>query len=416
MASMRDWLIVPQPKLGGIGLLVLLMSGSLVAPLSIDMYTPAVPSMTSYFSTSADIVNLTLVGFYFFMAVGLLIFGPLSDKYGRKPVLVGGMLCYCIASVLCALSMSIWMLVGARLVQAIGAGAMSAVCTAIVKDAYRPDRREQLLSIVQALCVVGPALAPIIGAGVLKVSDWRGTFFVLMAISLVELVLALLYHETLPRESRSTRGIAPTIGRVFVVGRDGGFMLFLLVTSACEIGYMAYVSAGSYIYIDFFGFSSFGFSLFFAAASLIAAVGPIAWVKISKFCSVRRFTTIALVASTAVGVCLIAFGQLNAFVFCFFILVFTFFDTAVRPYSLNILLSQRDGDTGAISSLFNFMRVFIGSLGMVLVMLPLSNYIVTLGVLITASMGLAVVGWACLMHSKLVLRGVKNTYDPEKML
>ena len=86
VGKMNDWLEVPQPRLGAAGLLVLLVLGSLTAPLSLDMYTPSIPNMASYFNTTDDIVNLTLVGYYLFMAVGLLIFGPLSDKFGRKPV------------------------------------------------------------------------------------------------------------------------------------------------------------------------------------------------------------------------------------------------------------------------------------------------------------------------------------------
>ena len=88
MSKMDSWLINPQRRIGVAGLLALLVMGSLVAPLSLDMYTPAVPRMAEYFSTTNDMVNLTLVGYYLFFAIGLLAFGPLSDKYGRKSVLV----------------------------------------------------------------------------------------------------------------------------------------------------------------------------------------------------------------------------------------------------------------------------------------------------------------------------------------
>ena len=174
--ALHSWLARPQRRLGPFGLVVLLVVGALVTPLSLDMYTPAVPHMTEFFGTSEAMVNLTLVGYFLFFAVGLLIFGPVSDRYGRKPVLVAGILAYALASAACALSTSIGMLIAMRVLQALGAGAVSAVSTAVVKDAVVPERHEALLSLVQVMFVVGPVLAPVVGALVLQVADWRMTF------------------------------------------------------------------------------------------------------------------------------------------------------------------------------------------------------------------------------------------------
>ena len=138
--NMNRWLVQPQKYLGPFGLVALLVVTSLVTPLSLDMYTPAVPHMTEYFETDAGTVNLTLAGYYLFFAIGLLVFGPTSDRYGRKPVLLAGMLAYTAASALCAMAPDIWMLIGMRVVQALGAGAVSAVSTAIVKDAIIPEK------------------------------------------------------------------------------------------------------------------------------------------------------------------------------------------------------------------------------------------------------------------------------------
>lgn len=402
VGKMNDWLEIPQPRLGAVGLLVLLVLGSLTAPLSLDMYTPSIPNMSNYFNTTDDVVNLTLVGYYLFMAVGLLIFGPLSDKFGRKPVLLVGLACYCLSSLACAASVSIWMLTGARVVEALSSGAMSAVCTAVVKDAIKPAYRERMLAIIQIIFVIGPVAAPIIGAGILVVANWRGVFIVLAAVSALELLMALAFKETLPAQNRATTSLPATLARLGHVAKNRAFLFFLLITSAWEIGYMAYVSVGSYIYIDFFGFS-----LFFATVALTNALGPAAWLKISKNVTHRFFTSLAIVCTIVVGILILLAGRSNAFVFCGLFLVFAFFESAVRPYAVNILLAQQDSDIGSASALINCMRVFLGAVGMFLVLLPVfGTYVEATGWMIVAPMTIALAGWVALLRSRHVVRGL----------
>ncbi|MFR4804950.1 MAG: MFS transporter, partial [Eggerthellaceae bacterium] len=119
------------------------------------------------------------VGYYVFFALGMLFFGPLSDKYGRKPVLLAGVGLYTVGSAACAIASSIELLIAFRVIQALGAGSISAVGTAVVKDSFQTYYREKILSVIQVLFVVGPATAPVIGAGVLAVADWRATFLIL---------------------------------------------------------------------------------------------------------------------------------------------------------------------------------------------------------------------------------------------
>ena len=406
--ALHSWLARPQRRLGPFGLVVLLVVGALVTPLSLDMYTPAVPHMTEFFGTSEAMVNLTLVGYFLFFAVGLLIFGPVSDRYGRKPVLVAGILAYALASAACALSTSIGMLIAMRVLQALGAGAVSAVSTAVVKDAVVPERREALLSLVQVMFVVGPVLAPVVGALVLQVADWRMTFWVLAGIGAVCSALALLFDETLPVDERYDGSVTGSLKQLGVVARNKGFSAFLGIVGLYNLPFMAYIAVGSYVYITFFGLSELEYSLYFAVAALLTVFGPFAWLAASRFVSARRFTGILLGVGLASGLVMLAVGELSPTLFCLTFLAFALAEAAVRPYSTNILLSQQEGDTGATSSLINFAHTAIGCVGMLVAVLPWPNFVTGIGIIIVASMGVGILGWIALQRSRVPLTGIKD--------
>ncbi|MEF9877159.1 MAG: MFS transporter [Gordonibacter sp.] len=406
--NMKQWLVQPQRKLGPLGLVVLLVVSSLVTPLSLDMYTPAVPHMAELFSTSTGMVNLTLVGYFLFFAVGLLLFGPVSDRYGRRPVLLAGVLVYTVGSAFCALSLDIWMFIFFRVVQALGAGAVSAVATAIVKDAFVPQRRAAILSLVQIMFVIGPVLAPFLGALIMQVVNWRMTFVALGAVGVGCCTLAVMFEETLPAEKRFEGSVFSSLGRLGVVARNKGFASFLGIVGLFNLPFMAYIAVGSYIYISFFGLSEIEYSLFFAAAALLTAAGPVIWLKVSKHISARRFTSILLAVALGSGAAMLLVGELTPVLFCLTFLVFAMTEACVRPYSTDILLSQQESDAGAASSLINFAHTAIGCVGMALAVLPWPNYVVGVGSLVVVTMAFAGICWIALLKSRILLPGIKD--------
>ncbi len=402
------WLSRPQPRLRLGGLVLLLLVASLITPLSLDMYTPAIPRMAGYFGTDEATVNLTLWGYYLLFAGGMLVLGPLSDKFGRRPILLAGFVLYVAGGVLCAVAPSIHALIGARLVQAVGAGAVSAVCVAVVKDSFRADRREKILSIMQVLFVVGPAAAPSIGTAVLQVADWRATFWVLAAVGAVCLALTLLFRETLDAADRTDGGLGATLGQLGGVAKDRGFTAFLIVTSLFEVAFMGYIAVGSYIYIDFFGVGEAGYSLFFGIAALLTAAGPFIWLAFSHVTTAKRFTTILIVLAIALGVAIIAVGGSSPVAFCALFSAFAVAEAAGRPYMMNILLEQAKRNAGTASALMNCVRTGVGCIGMVLAALPWGNYVFGVGVLMAVGMAAALAGWIALLRSCAPLAGIKE--------
>lgn len=392
------WLIAPQHKLGTGGLLALIVITDVLVPFSIDMYTPALPALPSYFNTTAAVVNLTIIGFFFFMTIGMLVFGPVSDRFGRKPVLLGGMVCYVAGSVLCVFSRTIGTLIAARIIQAIGAGAVSAVCMALVKDCFVADRREQVLAIIQVLTVIGPVIAPLFGGVILSFFSWHYVFAALALFGTLCLILSLLFEETLPEDERVEGGVISTMAGLVHVGKNPAFMVLLLVPALFNTAFMGYVAVASYIYEDFFGTTPQVYTYFFAATAAIGTLGPIIWVKVSKRTTPRMFTHIVIIACIAVGIVMLLFAEQSVFTFFLCMALFATASAASRPYITNILLAQQENDTGAASALINFVISICGVIGMALAVLPWSTYVAGLSIVLTASSVLAGALWIALLR------------------
>ncbi len=191
----------------------LLAALSAFPAFSTDLYLPALPKMTAYFGVPAYQTNLTLTLFFVFYAVALLFWGPFSDRFGRKPVLLVGMACYALAGALCAVSQNVFQLMAFRALQAIGAAAAGTVATAVVKDSYEGRKRETTLALVQSMTVLAPLLAPILGGLILRFTSWRGAF-VAQGIwgSVDPRRLAALHRDPDAATDRQSLGLAEAVG------------------------------------------------------------------------------------------------------------------------------------------------------------------------------------------------------------
>ena len=190
-----------EKYLGDKGLVALITFLSAFVPLSTDLYLPALPGMALYFGVSADLANLTLILFFVFFGAGTLFWGPLSDRYGRRPVLLAALSIYTAASLGCALSGDIHQLIAFRIFQAVGASGAFAVATAMVKDVYESKRREPILAMVQSMVLISPVAAPVLGAILLRFVSWRGAFWALALIGLLALLGGLALVETIGEPS-----------------------------------------------------------------------------------------------------------------------------------------------------------------------------------------------------------------------
>jgi DHA1 family bicyclomycin/chloramphenicol resistance-like MFS transporter len=399
-------LIIEQKDLKTTGVIFLITVLNMTAPLSTDMYMPSIPTMMAQFGASTSVLNLTLVGFFFFFAVGMLLFGPLSDKYGRKPVLIAGLSIYIFFSALCALSTSVWQLIGFRVIQGLGAGCMVSVSTALVKDLFEEKTRATVLAIIQSMTIIAPMMAPIIGAFIARYTTWRVTFWVLGAISAICLILTLRLHETLLPQARYHGKTFSSLGRLFTVAKNRSFSFFLLIVAMIPTAFMAYIAVSSYIYINYFELSETAYSLYFAVNSAVLVLGPLLYIRINHRVATRKIIPAILILAAVSGVAVLLFGRSAplAFLLCFAPL--SFCSSSIRPLATNVLLNQQDSDTGSASSLINFGNTAMGSLGMIIGTLPWSNFISGLGTIILTCALLGLAGWILFTKSGLQLKGV----------
>lgn len=389
--------------------IVLIACMNMIVPLSLDMYLPAVPHMTAAFGTTESMVNLTLVGFFFFMAIGTLVFGPLSDKYGRKKLLLAGTLVYAVFSAGCALAASIWMLIAARVLQALGAGCMVAISTAMIKDCFDRRTRDSILAVVQAMAVIAPMVAPIVGAFIVTHAGWRATFVVLAVLGALCTLAVAVLKETLPEADRYQGTMAGSLGLLINVGRNPSFSVFLCSAAMLAAPYMGYVAVCSYVYIDFFGLSETQYSYYFAVNSAAAILGPILYVKAVRRWTPRFMMNGCLVVAAVCGLLLLVFGTALPLTFLLCFLPFTIIESMLRPMSTALLLNQQEHDTGSASALINFVNTVLGSMGMVLAPILSSNYVHGLGLLLVIFAVVAAVLWfAVLRHGRRTGHGLQG--------
>ena len=391
---------IQQKYLRKAGLLALITVTGMAPPLSTDMYLPSLPKMADYFGAATVVVNMTMVAFFISMAVGMLVLGPLSDRYGRKKTLIASLLLYMLASVMCAVTANIYFLIFMRIVQGIGAGGMVSLSIAIIKDCFEGPTRATALAVVQSMSVIAPIAAPVIGALIIQVSTWRTVFFVLAAIAAACLAATFLFEESIREDERNEGGIIDSIKRLGVVGRNVNFTSFLLSVSFFSAPFMAYLAVASYVYEDFFGLKPTTFSIFFAINALSSVFGPLIYMRINSRVPAKATMWVLFIIGFAAGISMLLFGHVSPVIFLATMIPFSMANSYVRPFSTNILLDQIQGDTGSASALLNFTHTLLGSIGMFIGSLPWSSYVSGIGITIVGFLLLALAVWVYVLKSR----------------
>ncbi|WP_024614085.1 multidrug effflux MFS transporter [Clostridium sp. Ade.TY] len=394
---------IHQKFLGDKGFVLFIGFLSAFVPMSTDLYLPALPNMVNTFNTDISTLNLTITFFFIFYAIGMLFWGPLSDKYGRRKILLIGMTFYCIGSLLCANSGSVETLIISRIIQATGSGAAVSVSTAMMKDVYTGKKLVAMLAVVQSIAMTTPVIAPVIGSFILRYTSWHGIFWTLTAVSILAIIGGLLLEETLL--NYSTQKITQVFGNLKTVSKNPGFSLLVFIFSITTLPMMAYITMSSYIYIDGFKVPDQIYSYFYACTAVFLIIGPMLYVKLSKKFNSNKIITIDFIVLILSGILLITVGDKSPYIFALSLIPAMLCGNMLRPPSTNLMLAQQNDNIGSASSLISFFNTIMGSVGMFLITLKFGNKIATIGFMYLIVAIISLILWI-LLHKKTFIKQI----------
>jgi DHA1 family bicyclomycin/chloramphenicol resistance-like MFS transporter len=250
-----------------------------VGALSIDMFLPSLPTIAATFVTGAATAQLTVTLFLAGLAVSQLVWGPLSDRLGRRPVLLAGLTIYTLAGAACAFVPGIGTLIVARVVQALGAGSGPVIARAVVRDLYEPVRAARILAAMGTAQALAPILAPIIGGWVHALAGWQSVFVVQGAFGAAFLLTATC---VVPETNISAGALTgtPTAGRLGLLLGHPRYLAYVAVTALMFGGQFAFISGSSFALIDVLGISPTTYGVCFAAVATGLMAGNFVSVKI----------------------------------------------------------------------------------------------------------------------------------------
>ena len=234
----------------------MLVGLSMTAPLAIDMFLPSMPNMAEEFEASTSTIQLAVTLFLLAFAASQLVYGPLSDRFGRRPALIAGLVLFILGGVLSLFAWSAETLIVGRVIQGFGGGAGPAIGRAMVLDVFGRDRAARVLAYMTIATPLAPTIAPIIGGVLQDLFDWRAVFVTLIGIGLFLLVAyRLVLPETNVRRDRSALGAAQMSRNYRELFSSRTFLAYALTMGLMFSGQLVFISGSSFVLIDELGLS-----------------------------------------------------------------------------------------------------------------------------------------------------------------
>lgn len=254
-------------------LIIFLGMLSAFGPFVTDMYLPTLPSMADIFSTTPSLVQLGLATSMLGLAVGQIFFGPLSDKYGRRPILMSAMILFAVSTIISIYSPTIEFFNVCRFVQGLGGAGGIVLSRSISTDCYSGRELAKILAIIGAVNGIAPVTAPVIGGLVAESVGWQGIFWILFVLGLTLLAMCIVFKESLPEAGRQTESVLSLMSSFPKLVKMPYFRVYVLMFAFANGVLFSYISSASFIIQNYFGFSELAFAVIFGVNAFGIGIG-----------------------------------------------------------------------------------------------------------------------------------------------
>ena len=362
-------------------------------PISMDLYLPVLPALTAVLHSTTSVAQLTITACLLGLAIGQVIAGPLSDRFGRRMPLLIGVVAYTLTSVLCAVSPTIETLILARFVQGLAGAVGIVIAQAAGRDVYSGGKLIRYYGRLTVLGGLAAIIGPVIGGQLATVTDWRGVFLFLAAVGVLILMASLVvFRETLPAERRVAGGFSHTLNDFRRLLADRVFVGAVLITGFSYAAIFAYLSGATYILQGMYGLSPQGYSLAFGLNSFGFMVFGFAAGRLSERWSERGTLTLGLAMTATGALGLLATALLQLPLAAIILSLFTMVSgvAVTSPPATSLALKDYPDIAGTASSLLGLARFAFGGLAAPLVGIGGANNAVPFGVVASVCAAAAV--------------------------
>ncbi|GAB3761088.1 multidrug effflux MFS transporter [Microlunatus parietis] len=379
-----------------------------IAPLATDLYVPAFPVVAGDLGATATQVQLTLTTFFAGMALGQLIGGPVSDRYGRRRLLIIGTLIMAAASVVCAVSPAISIMMAARFVQGFAGGWAMVIGRAVIVDLATGARLVRVLNVIAGVGGIAPIVGPLVGAVILQLSHWRMSFWTVAALGLAMAVaVALAVPESLPVQQRHRGGLAAFGSTAREVLRSRPFLGYVLVSGSSMGAVFAYVATSAFVLQSMNGLSPIAYSIDFAANAGGMTVAALAAARLAGRIATRKLILAGQLAALAAGVAMLIgalwlHAPLWLAVPCFFVLMTA--QGLIGPNGGALAAAQVPRHPGTGSAVLGLVQWAFAGLIAPLAGLGGSSTAVPMAILMISCTGLSLIGLLVLARPRLLER------------
>ncbi len=342
-------------------LYLLILNGLIAAfgPFVTDFYLPALPELGEYFHSPASVVQLSLTFGLVGLAVGQLIVGPLSDKFGRKKPLLYSMILFCLSTIGCLYSVNVGWFIFFRLIQGLSGAGGVVISRSIATDLYEGKELTMFFTMLSAVQGLAPILAPVFGGLLLGVTNWEGIFYALLGIGVVILLALLFFRESLPVAKRKHVGVFASFASFVPLVRNLRFMRFVLV-QAFAMGVMfTYIAASPFIFQETLGLTAIEYGICFGANAFAIMLGSFTVALFPNALKAMRVGSLGFfLLSLLVGLALFLYPTVWSIEGLLFVMLYMM--GLILPSSTALALNIERENSGSASALLGFLMFLFG--------------------------------------------------------